>query len=245
MSWLVFRRVRSSEPTFGEETCPFCHFFIHSFFGVVDDMHLVDAATVVVVVVVVGAFITLFCSSSSSNAVVLILFSRHDSDELEILLNERGSAVSLTYTPLVSKLAPPCNQVEINPDGVTFISKVQYETSTPGMTLPKVLPTSNPQLGLSFFPRAQGGKPIPGATPDRPPIGGPMGFLMKYWYIALPLFIVGMMGPGEEEPAQQQQGGGRAGPSAGGAAAAAAGAGAAAAASGGGGGGVRRRGKRG
>ena len=93
MSWLVFRRVRSSEPTFGEETCPFCHFFIHSFFGVVDDMHLVDAATVVVVVVVVGAFITLFCSSSSSNAVVLILFSRHDSDELEILLISRVNDV--------------------------------------------------------------------------------------------------------------------------------------------------------
>ena len=114
------------------------------------------------------------------------------------------------------------------------------------MTIPIVLPQTKPQIGLTFFPRSQGAQAVPGATQDgQPEATTPLSFLSKYWYIALPLFIMGIIGPAEDPPPGEQQRGGGGG--SGGQAAAPAGA----ARGGGGGGGSssgggpRRRGKRG
>jgi len=128
-------------------------------------------------------------------------------DEITVTLNSVGSAISLTYSPLVSPLAPPCEamnemteQLPV-PDsgGIAFTSKIFFETAVPGMVIPAILPITAPQQGLKFYPKTPGqpgqpGQPSPTLTEE------PKSFFMKYWYIILPLVIVSMIGPGAEAP---------------------------------------------
>lgn len=117
-------------------------------------------------------------------------------------LNSRGDAVSLSYTPLVSPLAPRCADLTPLDEAPTFKSTISFETANPGMTIPTLLPQTKPPPGLKFFARAQGAKDIPGLKTEAEQ--GPTSFLMKYWYIFLPLFIVTMMGGGGEPPPAAQ-----------------------------------------
>lgn len=88
------------------------------------------------------------------------------------------------------------------------------------MTIPTLLPQTKPPMGLKFFPRSQGAQSLPGVkAPDEQ--GTPTSYMMKYWYIILPLFIMGLINTGGEEPAAE---GAAAGPAVAATAAAAAGA---------------------
>lgn len=163
----------------------------------------------------------------------------------------------MAYVPLVSPLAPPCSEFQIDDDAKkSFSSKVHFELATPGMALPAVLPAATkPPAGLAFLKQKSGtANPLdPNANKEQEPITSPQGFVKRYWYILLPLFIMSMTSgaaPEEEEKGQQGQGGGAGThPSQGGASgsgqATASAPVAAAAPTSGGGGGTRRRGKRG
>lgn len=183
-------------------------------------------------------------------------------EELELTLSEKGSLVSVTLIPLVSPLAPPCASLgplaEAEGAVPEFQTTVSYETSKPAMTVPLVLPKVKPPPGLKLYPRkpaaAAGGKGAGGAgagagsngdgafeEDDKPQN---QSFLMKYWYIILPLMILQFVG-GPEEPPQQEEGGGREGGSAAGSAAATAATAGGAAAANAGAAPRQRRGKRG
>jgi hypothetical protein len=120
---------------------------------------------------------------------------QYNSDELSVTLNANADAVSLSYTPLVSPLAPKCSELDQLTEAPTFITSVSYETATRGMTIPSLLPQTKPPMGLKFFPRSQGAQSLPGVkAPDEQ--GTPTSYMMKYWYIILPLFLMGLINTG-------------------------------------------------
>lgn len=150
-------------------------------------------------------------------------------EELELTLSESGSLVSVTYIPLVSPLSPSCASLgpltETEGAVPEFQTSVSYETSKPAMTVPLVLPKVKPPPGLKLYPRkkpAAGTGGGGGEGADGAGAGGNGGgsaaafeedekpqnqsFLMKYWYIILPLMILQFVG-GPEPPPQQGEGG--------------------------------------
>jgi len=162
-------------------------------------------------------------------------------DEIILTLSNKASVLSVAYTPLVSPLAAPCGELPAV-DKAEFNSVIEYEISTPGMTVPLVLPATKPPPGLKWFQRKS-------SDPSRPnvDIGGQpenQSFMRKYWYILLPLFIIGIT-TGEDSQAQQQPGQqGQGQPTASAGASASAQAPPAVSAPSGGGGARQRRGKR-
>lgn len=56
-------------------------------------------------------------------------------DKIALTLGPRALVLSVTYTPLVSPLAPPCEELA-DQEAKPFQSKISYETATPGMTIP-------------------------------------------------------------------------------------------------------------
>jgi hypothetical protein len=115
----------------------------------------------------------------------------------------------MSYVPLVSPLAPTCQDMTDRPTSDTaFDSKISFEITTPGMKLKTVLPPmTKPPPGLKFFAKAKvnaaaGQAGGPGAEPEAFP--GPMGFLKRYWYIIVPLLLMNLFAPqppAEEKPA--------------------------------------------
>ena len=167
-------------------------------------------------------------------------------DEFALQLHPgTARALSVSYMPLISPLAPPtCDAYQGLPERLAFESKVTWETAVPGMVVgkPVVADPTKPQAqikpppGLQWIPGAQRTSPQGTTFADPKPQqeAGLFGFLKRYWYIVLPLMIINLMGAAAPPPEAE-----------GAAAAAAAGAGAATAAAAGGGSPVRqRRGKR-
>jgi hypothetical protein len=80
---------------------------------------------------------------------------------------------------------------------VHFLLFISMHLSHPS-SLSIYIYTCEHTTGLSFFPTA---KP---ANPDEKEPISQQSILMRYWYIILPLVLVGMFGGGGEEPPQQQ-----------------------------------------
>lgn len=131
--------------------------------------------------------------------------------ELTLTLGMTGSILSLSYTPLISPLAPSCHSfptfsslADAN-QGLTFHTKVTYTTGTPGMTLPQVLTSNPPPNGLVWLPRTgysgkgKVGNPHLDMMEDANTPPEHQSFLRRYWYIILPLLIITTLG-GENNP---------------------------------------------
>ena len=131
-------------------------------------------------------------------------------DEFQVTLPRTAEEItSISYTPLVSPLAPKTCQELIIPDSISLTSKVQATLDTPGLTLRAVLPHSKPPPGLKFMANPSNtakrgpGAAGPGGDPNAEPETGPQSFLKRYWYILLPLFLANFMGT-PEDPAKKQ-----------------------------------------
>jgi len=169
-------------------------------------------------------------------------------EEITLMLSNTGKLLSVSYMPIVSPLAPACNTLSpIEADtskDLKFQTTVDFETATPGMAIPLVLPQTKPPVGLKFFPRKDVGKmehgagSVPLLNPEAQDSKQNQSFFVKYWYIVLPLTIMTMFNGAGTEEAPTGEGGA---PAAGAVPVAAAAAGVAAAA----GGAKPRRGKRG
>lgn len=115
----------------------------------------------------------------------------------------------MTYIPLVSPLAPAsCNNYESSDHEkeFSFNSRLAAETTVSGMTLKTVLPDYQPPPGLSFTKgphlyEALGGDQKKDQEQDN---SFPYGFMKRYWYILLPLFLMNFIssGPPVEQGAE-------------------------------------------
>lgn len=139
-----------------------------------------------------------------------------------LTLGPHASAISLSYIPLVSPLAPKSCDHEYweerrlkLPEG--WETRISWETATPGMVLRPVVPNYKPPPGLKWLPRVGPNGKTQGPPGTGQGEGGeqgtgqempttPMGFIRRYWYILLPLFIANFMGASEAPASERQSG---------------------------------------
>ena len=158
-------------------------------------------------------------------------------EEIVLSIGPTGKLMSVSYRPLISPLAPKtCDKLKPlseKPEAVfgrdpksgdvasPFKTAVSFESHKPMMAIPTVLPQSRPPPGLKWYRRNAKNNPSPllgggnanqegGGIPfvdEEAPPAWKTSFLYRYWYIILPLAIMGLFGGVEEEPpAQQRQG---------------------------------------
>lgn len=124
-----------------------------------------------------------------------------------LTLGSNGQVISLTYIPLVSPLAPPsCSDYDSSDHQKTFTfhSRLAAETTVAGMTLKTILPDHQPPPGMSFMKGAHlhVKEPLGDQNKEQEQDNSfPFGFLKRYWYILLPLFLMNFISA--EPPAEQ------------------------------------------
>jgi hypothetical protein len=174
-------------------------------------------------------------------------------DEILLSLQDSAKALSLSYMPLISPLAPAnCDEYKSLPEKLEFDTKASWEIAVPGMSVGKPKVSSDPSKPIPKIKPPPGLKWIPGASTRKSPEQGgfdeaqnapepgAFGFFKRYWYIILPLLVMNFMTAQAPPEAQQPQDAAAQGS----AAAGAGGAAVAAASPNAGGGTPRRRGKR-
>ena len=152
-------------------------------------------------------------------------------EEIGLSINPTGKLLSVSYRPIISPLAPKtCQNLpslsekpdaifgrktgEDNDEGTSampFKTTVSFDSHTPMMVIPTVLPQQRPPPGLNWYRKnsknnpnpllgtsSQEGGGIPG-VPDEQPSGFKSSFLYRYWYIILPMAIMGLFGGVDEE----------------------------------------------
>lgn len=134
-------------------------------------------------------------------------------ETIHLVLSSRADLVGLDYAPQVSPLAAKRDCAELVPRGhgnvVTFTTtNVSYSSGTPAMVVPVVLSSAMkiPPGGFKMLPRDKNSD-APGVS-DLGVEGadgaqGNKSFMMKYWYIILPIFIISFM-TSEDAPAEGQ-----------------------------------------
>mmetsp|Transcript_17410 Transcript_17410/g.37588 ORF Transcript_17410/g.37588 Transcript_17410/m.37588 type:complete len:308 (+) Transcript_17410:125-1048(+) len=101
-----------------------------------------------------------------------------------------------------------------------FKTTVSFDSHKPMMAIPTVLPQQRPPPGLKWHRRNSKNNPNPllggsnvkegGGIPgvdDEPPTGFKSSWLYRYWYIILPMAIMGLFGGVEEEEPPKNQAG--------------------------------------
>eukprot|EP00581_Thalassiosira_minuscula_P010456 CAMPEP_0183710542 /NCGR_PEP_ID=MMETSP0737-20130205/6252_1 /TAXON_ID=385413 /ORGANISM="Thalassiosira miniscula, Strain CCMP1093" /LENGTH=315 /DNA_ID=CAMNT_0025938835 /DNA_START=99 /DNA_END=1046 /DNA_ORIENTATION=+ len=157
-------------------------------------------------------------------------------EEIGLSVGPTGKLLSISYRPIISPLAAKTCQntmpLSEKPDAIfgrkgegggalamPFKTTVSFDSHKPMMAVPTVLPQQRPPPGLKWYRRNAKNNPNPilggssqregGGIPgvdDEPPSGFQSSFLYRYWYIILPLAIMGLFGGvDEEELAKQQQ----------------------------------------
>lgn len=123
-----------------------------------------------------------------------------------------AQVLSISYIPLISPLAPAtCDAYSKDEDAAKqfqFESRVSIETAVPGMTLRNVLPDYQPPPGLHMLSSKQSLKDAGGdENQQQEPVDNtPFGFIKRYWYILLPLFLSQFISA-EPPPSPQQSDG--------------------------------------
>eukprot|EP00984_Skeletonema_dohrnii_P013422 scaffold5563_cov111-Skeletonema_dohrnii-CCMP3373.AAC.1 len=156
-------------------------------------------------------------------------------EEISLSISPTGKLQSVSYRPLISPLASKsCDNLKSlsekpeaiygreggNDEPFPFKTTVEFESHKPMPTIPIVLPQTRPPAGLKWYRRNAKNSPNPflggsnvenkGGIPfvdEEAPAGFKSSFLYKYWYIILPLALMGLFGGVEEEPVQDTRGG--------------------------------------
>ncbi|KAL7492513.1 hypothetical protein ACHAWT_003925 [Skeletonema menzelii] len=164
-------------------------------------------------------------------------------EEISLSISPTGKLQSVSYRPLISPLASKScdNLISLesiygreggNDEPFPFKTTVEFESHKPMPTIPTVLPQTRPPAGLKWYRKNAKNNPNPflggsnvenkGGIPfvdEEAPSGFKSSFLYKYWYIVLPLALMGLFGGVEEEPVQDTKQGAPAVAATGGAAA--------------------------
>lgn len=131
-------------------------------------------------------------------------------DEIELTLSPTGSILSISYNPLVSPLAPSCEElVKIMGEDQkerSFQSRANIQVGKEGIAIP-LLVQSKPVIGYKWLKQVRkegssvgtdGEKKVDGTAfvdPTQTEEGTQnQSFLRKYWYIILPITLMSMMG---------------------------------------------------
>lgn len=132
-------------------------------------------------------------------------------DEMELTLSPTGSILSISYKPLISPLAPSCEEL-VNIMGEdqkerSFQSRANIQIGKEGIAIP-LLVQSKPVIGYKWLKQVRKeGSPAVGTDGEKR-VDGPafvdptqteegtqnQSFLRKYWYIILPITLMSMMG---------------------------------------------------
>jgi hypothetical protein len=151
-------------------------------------------------------------------------------DEFVLQLQQgTAHALSMTYMPLVSPLAPAtCAEYSSLPAEFKFESKASFDTAIPGMLVGKpppkepIVPTTTTTVGAKKVPpqnmHPPGLKWIPGASsrkqgaggfvpPENQQEPGVYGFFKRYWYYIIPLLLIQIMGSEPPPPPPPTTGG--------------------------------------
>jgi len=157
-------------------------------------------------------------------------------EEIGLSINPTGKLLSVSYRPIISPLAPKtCTQLpplsdrpavifgrgeaslidensisSSNDANMPFKTTVSFDSHTPMMAIPTVLPQQRPPPGLKWYRRNAKNNPNPllGSTsgeggipgiPEEQPSSFKSSFLYRYWYIILPVMIMTLFGGQEEE----------------------------------------------
>lgn len=143
-------------------------------------------------------------------------------EEISLSISPTGKLLSVSYRPLISPLAPKtCKQLptlsdkpssifsrETNEENMPFKTTVSFDSHNPMMEIPTILPNSRPPPGLKWYRKnakngfGSEGVGTPG-VPDEQPSGFKSSFLYRYWYIIVPMAIMGLFGGADEEEAQK------------------------------------------
>ena len=111
-----------------------------------------------------------------------------------------------------------------NIGSMPFKTTVYFDSHKPMMAIPTVLPHTRPPPGLKWYRRNSKNNPSPlGGSGAKREDGGIPGvddeqtgykstWLYKYWYILVPMAVVGLFGGGGDEEEQTAQSGGAAAP---------------------------------
>jgi hypothetical protein len=143
-------------------------------------------------------------------------------DELELTLSPTGSVLSISYNPLVSPLAPSCEEVvkimEEDQKERSFQSKATVQIGKEGIAIP-LLVQSKPVIGYKWLKQVRKEGSSVGATGENKADGAPFvdptrmeegtqnqSFLRKYWYIILPITLMSMLGGEDPQPKTSSSG---------------------------------------
>jgi len=156
-------------------------------------------------------------------------------EEINLYIGPTGNLLSVAYQPNISPLAPKtCATLKPlaqkpdaifgrgGEDGVTsrmpFKTTVSFESNKPMMTIPTVLPQQRSPPGLKWFRRNSNNVPDPnlvgqsshkdGGVPypdEEQPSRWKSSFFYRYWYIILPVALMGIFGGVDEEEAKKFQ----------------------------------------
>ena len=148
-------------------------------------------------------------------------------EEIGLTISPTGKILSVYYRPIISPVAKTCDKLmplSQRPDAVfgrkdehamPFKTTVSFDFHKSMMVIPTVLPQQKPPPGLKWYRRNAKNNPtpllsgskveggIPGVDSEEPG-GFKSSFLYRYWYIVLPLALMGLFGGVEEEEAAKQ-----------------------------------------
>ena len=162
-------------------------------------------------------------------------------EEIDLYIGPTGNLLSVAYRPHISPLAPKtCTTLKPlaqkpdaifgrgGEDGVAsrmpFKTTVSFQSNKPMMTIPTVLPQQRPPPGLKWFRRNSNNIPDPsiagqashkdGGMPypdEEQPSRWKSSFFYRYWYIILPMALMGLFGGVDEEEMKKAAAAGGAG----------------------------------
>ncbi|EJK51487.1 hypothetical protein THAOC_29330 [Thalassiosira oceanica] len=156
-------------------------------------------------------------------------------EEINLYIGPTGNLLSVAYRPNISPLAPKTcatlKPLAQKPDAIfgrgeedgvasrmPFKTTVSYESNKPMMAIPTVLPHQRPPPGLKWFRRNSNNTPDPniggqtthkdGGVPypdEEQPSRWKSSFFYRYWYIVLPMALMGLFGGVDEEELKKHQ----------------------------------------
>jgi len=141
-------------------------------------------------------------------------------EKINLVLSSKGDLISLDYKPLISPIlaSEACHTLFASKNrnkSFQFETSISYTTSEPAMTIPLILSNTNlAKNAITMLPneknRVHGGASGSSSQGENDLFPGenqqeiPKSFLMRYWYIFVPMFLISLFGG--QSPEEEKEG---------------------------------------